>query len=879
MKIKPFFLVLSVILLVNQSGFSQQQLLYPFQNTSLTVDERVNDLVSRLTLEEKAMQLFNQAPAIDRLGVPSYNWWNECLHGVARAGKATVFPQAIGMAATFDQDLMFRVGTAISDEARAKYNYFTRNNARSIYMGLTFWSPNINIFRDPRWGRGQENYGEDPFLTARMAVNYIKGLQGNDPKYFKVIATAKHYAVHSGPEYSRHIDNVYINDRDLYETYLPAFKAAVQEAKVQSIMCAYNRFRNKPCCGSDILLSNILRNEFGFKGYIVSDCGAITDFYKKESHNIVPTPAQAWGWSLSAGTDLNCEESKSFVEDHFEEAVMKGMINEKDIDISLKRLFKARFLLGMFDPDENVAYSKIPMSVVGSKEHLDLSLEVAEKSLILLKNSGILPLRNIKKIALIGPNADNPAILTGNYNGDPINPITPLRALKERLGSSNVYYTAGCPIVPGVYTDYEVIPEGNFFHTENGKLKEGLHAEYFQDTSMLGKPSIVRIDKKIDFYWELSPIKQLVDESFAVRWTGLLVPQKSGTYIFTGNIQLKINNKLNSGNAIRLEKGRQYQIEAALKVAPFWWSNNHQQQFAKLAWADVSRDYHKEALEAASKAEIIVFCGGISSNLEGEEMKIETEGFAHGDRTNIELPKIQEDLLKDLYKTGKPIIYVNFSGSAIALNWQNENLPAIIQAFYPGETTGTALARLLFGDYNPSGRLPVTFYKSIDQLPDFKNYEMAGRTYRYFKGDPLYTFGYGLSFTTFSYDNISAPANTNTETPIKISVKITNTGKMDGEEVVQIYIHSQESSVPVPIRSLAGTERVFLRAGEAKSVEFNLKPEQFSVIDKNFDRVVEPGKFVISAGGRQPDSKIVSTSSYTEKEIELTGDIFRIQIK
>jgi len=672
---------------------------------------------------------------------------------------------------------------------------------------------------------------------------------------------------------------VYINDRDLYETYLPAFKAAVQEAKVQSIMCAYNRFRNKPCCGSDILLSNILRNEFGFKGYIVSDCGAITDFYKKESHNIVPTPAQAWGWSLSAGTDLNCEESKSFVEDHFEEAVMKGMINEKDIDISLKRLFKARFLLGMFDPDENVAYSKIPMSVVGSKEHLDLSLEVAEKSLILLKNSGILPLRNIKKIALIGPNADNPAILTGNYNGDPINPITPLRALKERLGSSNVYYTAGCPIVPGVYTDYEVIPEGNFFHTENGKLKEGLHAEYFQDTSMLGKPSIVRIDKKIDFYWELSPIKQLVDESFAVRWTGLLVPQKSGTYIFTGNIQLKINNKLNSGNAIRLEKGRQYQIEAALKVAPFWWSNNHQQQFAKLAWADVSRDYHKEALEAASKAEIIVFCGGISSNLEGEEMKIETEGFAHGDRTNIELPKIQEDLLKDLYKTGKPIIYVNFSGSAIALNWQNENLPAIIQAFYPGETTGTALARLLFGDYNPSGRLPVTFYKSIDQLPDFKNYEMAGRTYRYFKGDPLYTFGYGLSFTTFSYDNISAPANTNTETPIKISVKITNTGKMDGEEVVQIYIHSQESSVPVPIRSLAGTERVFLRAGEAKSVEFNLKPEQFSVIDKNFDRVVEPGKFVISAGGRQPDSKIVSTSSYTEKEIELTGDIFRIQIK
>jgi beta-glucosidase len=876
MKNKTYLLILAGIVIFNFSALCQQKQEYPFQNTTLPVDERVKDLVSRLTLQEKVMQLFNQAPAIDRLGIPAYNWWNECLHGVARAGKATVFPQAIGMAATFDQDLMFRVGTAISDEARAKHNYFVSNNVRSIYMGLTFWTPNINIFRDPRWGRGQETYGEDPYLTGRMAVNFIKGLQGNDPKYFKVIATAKHYAVHSGPEFSRHSDNMYVNDRDLFETYLPAFKAAIREANVQSIMCAYNRFRDKPCCGSDILLSNILRNQFGFKGYVVSDCGAVTDFYNTDSHHMVQSPSQAWGWSLSAGTDLNCEESKSFVEDHLDEAVSKGMINLKDIDISVSRLFKARFMLGMFDPDEMVVWTKIPMSVVGSQEHLDLSLEVAEKSLVLLKNNGILPLRNIKKIAILGPNANNPAILTGNYNGDPINPTTPLKALKERLGAKNVFYSPGCPIVPGVYTDFEIVPEVSFFHSEKGKLIKGLKGEYFQDTSLTGTPKIVKIDKKIDFYWERSPINDLVDESFGVRWTGLLIPERSGTYIFNGNTQLKIDNKLIAGNQIKLEKNKQYQIEAVLRVAPFWWSNNHQQQFASLSWTDVSRDYHKEALYAASEADVIVFCGGISANLEGEEMKIQTEGFEHGDRTNINLPKIQEDLLRELLKTGKPIVYVNFSGSAIALNWQNENLPAVIQAFYPGETTGTALTRLLFGDFNPSGRLPITFYKSIDQVPDFKNYAMEGRTYRYFKGEPLYEFGYGLSYSDFSFKNMIAPASVKTGDEVKISVEVTNKGEMDGEEVVQLYIHQQQASVPVPVHSLAGVKRVFLKTGETKTVEFILNPEQFSIIDKNFNRIIEPGKFIVSAGGRQPLGKKSDNNSFKQVEIVLTGGIYNV---
>jgi len=869
-KKKVSFLFLIGLFSVNITGFCQQKPLYPFLNTNLPVNERVDDLVSRMTLQEKVMQLFNQAPAIDRLNVPAYNWWNECLHGVARAGKATVFPQAIGMAATFDKDLMFRIGNAVSDEARAKHHYFVRNNARSIYMGLTFWTPNINLFRDPRWGRGQETYGEDPYLTGRMAVNYIKGLQGDDPKYFKVIATAKHYAVHSGPEYSRHVDNVFINDRDLFDTYLPAFKAAIKEANVQSIMCAYNRFRDKPCCGSDILLSNILRNQFGFKGYIVSDCGAISDFYTENSHHVVATPSQALGWSLSTGTDLNCEMSKAFVEDHLEEAISKGMVNEKDIDVSVKRLFRARFMLGMFDPDEQVAYSKIPMSVVGSQEHLALSLEAAEKSLVLLKNNGILPLKNVKKVALIGPNANNPAILIGNYNGEPITPISPLKGLQNRLGMKNVLYSPGCPLVPGVFTDYEVVNKGNYFHYENGKRTKGLRAEYFQDTSLTGSPKIVRIDDAIDFYWEKSPVNQLVDESFGVRWTGVLIPQKSGNYFFGGNVQVKINDKSLSENDMRFEKGKEYKIEAVLKVAPFWWSNNHQQQFANLTWVDISRDYRKEAIEAAGNADLIIFCGGISSNLEGEEMKIETDGFSHGDRTNLNLPKIQEDLLKDLYKTGKPIVYVNFSGSAVALNWENENLPAIVQAFYPGETTGTALAKLLFGDFNPSGRLPVTFYKTIDDLPDFKNYDMEGRTYRYFTKKPLYSFGYGLSYTTFGYSNFQADDVSSTQTPLTVTVNVKNTGEADGEEVVQIYVSDKVSDLKVPITSLKGFQRVFLKKGEQKTVTFTLKAEDFSITKSDSRQMVEPGIFGIAVGGSLPDKNtLVKTVKLTGKPIEI----------
>jgi beta-glucosidase len=849
---------------------SQSTYQYPFQNPQLPVEERVYDLVSRLTLEEKVTQLFNHAEAIPRLGIPAYDWWNECLHGVARAGKATVFPQAIGLAATFDEDLMFTVATAISDEARAKHHNFIRNDVRSIYTGLTFWSPNINIFRDPRWGRGQETYGEDPYLTGRMAVNFIKGLQGNDPKYLKTVATAKHYAVHSGPEFTRHVDNIFVNDRDLYETYLPAFKAAVTEANVQSVMCAYNRFRDKPCCGSDVLLNNILRDQFGFNGYVVSDCGAISDFYTKNTHHVVETSSQAWGWSVSTGTDINCESSGNFLINNLDSAINAGIINEKDLNTSLKRLFKARFMLGMFDPEDIVPYSKIPFSAVGSKEHLALARETAEKSLVLLKNDGILPLKNIKKVALIGPNADNFDILIANYNGNPIVPLTPLTAMLERLGSSNVIYTPGCPIVPGVYTNYEVIGYENFYHTIDGKMIKGLKAEYFEESGFKGEPKFVRTDSTINFYWYKSPINSKLEDYFSVRWTGVLIPKKSGVYAFGGNVRVKIDGQPTGDKGLALDKGKQYPIEADFTVVPFWW-NNAVEPSAKLTWVETSRDYRKEALTAAQKADVVVFCGGISANLEGEEMPLEIDGFSHGDRTHIDLPAVQEDLLKELHKTGKPIIYVNFSGSAIALNWEEQNLPAIIQAFYPGEATGTALIRLLFGEYNPSGRLPVTFYKSVNDLPDFKDYNMAGRTYRYFKGVPLWEFGYGLSYSSFTYKNLQVPVATNAGSEVKVAVEVTNTGKMDGEEVVQVYVTDKEASAPVPLRSLAGLKRVFLKAGETKKVEIIIRPDQFSLIDNTYNRVIEPGKFVVSVGGKQPGAIMPADGSEVQTEIDLTG--------
>ncbi|MBB3699318.1 glycoside hydrolase family 3 C-terminal domain-containing protein [Flammeovirga yaeyamensis] len=833
---------------------------YPFRNHELSIEERVDDLVGRLTLEEKILQLFNDAPAIDRLGIPSYNWWNEALHGVARAGKATVFPQAIGMASTFNEELMLDISTAISDEGRAKHHHFEDNGVRSIYSGLTFWSPNINIFRDPRWGRGQETYGEDPYLTGRMAVNFIKGLQGDDPKYFKSIATAKHYAVHSGPEYSRHSDNFYVNDRDLYQTYLPAFKMAVEDANVYSIMCAYNRFRDRPCCGSDLLLDDILRKEFGFEGYVVTDCGAITDFYKKGHHEVVETPSQAMGWALASGTDLNCEMDIEFIQDNLQEAVANGVINEANINRAVKRLFTARFKLGMFDPKEKVAYAQIPMSVVGSPEHQILATKAAEESFVLLKNNDILPLAKSTKIALIGPNADNEDILLGNYNGLPIAPITPKKGLESVFGKENVMYAAGSPLVPTLYGNVKPVPSEFLYHDANGKIEKGLKAEYYKDVKMIGnlvkerlefsdierddKAFMTRVDPSIDFLWETTPISGKLEESFAVRWTGKVKAPKTATYRFSGNLTIKMNGEIINGASIDMVKDQYYDIEADYVIHPFWWGNTITPH-VKMNWVELSKDYTTEAIEVAKQSDVIVFCGGISPRLEGEEMKIDIDGFAHGDRTHLQLPQLQKDLLQKLYTLGKPIVYVNFSGSALALNWNKKNADAILQGFYPGEKTGIGLANIISGKTSPSGRLPITFYQSVDDLPDFTDYAMKGRTYRYFEGTPLYPFGYGLSYHEVDMQLLSMKEEMNVGQSLDIELSIENKSNKAIKEVVQVYLKDVKADVTVPLQSLASFKKVSLEPNEKKDVKLTIDAERFELINKELKKEIQLGTFEV----------------------------------
>jgi len=724
--------ILSVIFSLSLAAQTNQPL-PKYKNPRLPVDERVSDLISRMTLEEKVSQMIDRAPAIQRLDIPAYNWWNESLHGVARAGLATVFPQAIGLAATWDTDLMLRVADVISTEARAKHHEAARSGDYGRYKGLTMWSPNINIFRDPRWGRGQETYGEDPYLTARMGVQFVKGLQGNDPKYYKVISTPKHYAVHSGPEPERHRFDAVTDQRDLYDTYLPAFEACVKEAGADSVMCAYNRYMGEACCASDTLLRRLLREDWRFNGYVVSDCGAISDIYA--GHKLVKTEAEASAMAVKIGTDLSCgQEYKSLIE-----AVKRGLISEAEIDVSLRRLLAARFKLGMFDPPEMVAFARIPISENDSPAHRQLALEAARRSIVLLKNDGgMLPLkRDLKKIAVIGPTAADPLVLLGNYNGTPSRAVTLLEGIKNKVApQTTVVYEQGCDLV------------------------------------------------------EAGP-----------------------------------TNK---------------------------------------------------AVALAAESDVVIFVGGITPRLEGEEMNVGLEGFRGGDRTDIRLPKVQEELLKALAATGKPVVLVLTSGSALAINWANEHLPAIMQTWYPGEEGGTALADVLFGDTNPAGRLPVTFYKSIEQLPPFEDYRMAGRTYRYFTGEPLYPFGYGLSYTRFAYSNLSVPKRARAGATVTVKVRVTNTGKVAGDEVVQLYVKDLQATVPVPLRALQGFKRIHLRPGESQVVTFTLTPRQWSLVDQQFKRVVEPGDFEITVGGAQPGAQPSSTQVLTTK-VTLTGAVFAIK--
>lgn len=840
---------------------------FPYLNPALTIEERVNDLVARMTLEEKISQMMHQAPAIQRLGIPEYNWWSEGLHGVARAGLATVFPQAIGLGATWDEDMLYRVSTVISDEARAKHHEFARKNKRFLYQGLTFWSPNINIFRDPRWGRGQETYGEDPFLTGRLGVQFIKGLQGDDPVYLKTIATIKHLAVHSGPEPERHVFDAQSSVKDLNETYLPQFEMGIKEGKAYSVMCAYNRLNGQACCGSNKLLNDLLRGDWDFNGYIVSDCEAITDIYAH--HKLVATPEEAAALSVKSGTDLECGR----VFTSLKTAVEKKLITEEQIDVAVKRLFTARFKLGMFDGPGQVKYARIPYDIVDNKEHRELALEAARKSIVLLKNeNNILPLKkNTRTVAVIGPNADQWLMLLGNYNGVPSEAITPLRGIKEKLAAgSKVLFAQGCELADGMPMFYTVPP---------GALS-GLKAEYFNGKEFTGQPVFTSTDSVIDANWrDRAPRSGMDDDNFAVRWTGVLQPTQSGVYqlgfISTCNTKLFFEDslvakttyhfrdeygdpRLRKSVPIQLEAGKKYRIRIEAV-------ESYADAQVQLVWAAPKPGLKDEALNIARQADVVVMCMGLTPRMEGEEMDIQINGFRGGDRTAIDLPAVQEQLIREVRSLGKPVVLVLLNGSALAVNWEKENIPAIIEAWYPGQAAGAAIADVLFGDYNPGGRLPVTFYRSVNDLPPFENYSMQGRTYRHFEGQPLYPFGYGLSYTSFSYEMVE-PATDAGNGKVRLKVRVTNTGKMAGDEVVQVYVSALHRWFKAPLRSLAGFKRIHLEPGESKEVEFVLNEDAFATITDEGKKEVFHTRYEIAVGGSQPDMKL-KTNSNTVKTI------------
>jgi len=849
-----------IILFLALAFVVQAQQKPKYLDTKYSFEERAADLVSRMTLEEKISQMVYTAPAIPRLGIAEYNWWNECLHGVARNGLATVFPQAIGLAATWDRDLVYYVANVISDEARAKYNDAIKKNKHGIYQGLTFWSPNINIFRDPRWGRGMETYGEDPFLTGQIGAQFVKGLQGNDPKYLKVVATAKHFAVHSGPEPDRHVFNAQTSEYDLRETYLPAFKTLVQEAGVYSVMCAYNRFRDYACCGSNELIQKILRNEWKFKGYVVSDCWAISDIY--EFHKIVPTKEAASALSVQAGTDLECGNSFPALN----AAVKQGLITEKEIDVAIKRLFVARMKLGQFDPPEQVKYSKYDLTKLDSKENKKTALEAARKSIVLLKNkNNTLPLKkDIKNIAVIGPNADDIEILYGNYNGYASDPVTPLKGLKKKLPNANIVYERGCDLADGIPA-FEAVPASSVYKSAD-KKEHGFTAEYYDNNEFKGEPVLKRTDKQIDFnWWTKSPLKNSGAGEFGVRWSGYIVPEKSGRYAiggygldkfqiyFADSLLVKFNSGHEASKAYKyadVEKGKAYKVKIE-------YASSQRISFIQFIWSQPENGLEEKALAAAKNSDAVIMFMGLSPRLEGEEMNVKVKGFAGGDRTSLDLPEVQENLMKKIMKVGKPVVLVLLNGSAVSINWADENIPAIVEAWYPGQAAGDAIADVLFGDYNPSGRLPVTFYKSISQVPAFADYSMKGRTYRYFDGDALYPFGYGLSYSEFEYSNLRLQKEKIKQgESVYLYADVVNKGKIKGDEIVQLYIKGKGLGENDAVKTLKGFEKITLRPGEKKSVKFQITPEMLSIYKDKDGFTEEKRTYEVMTGHSSADKDL-----------------------
>lgn len=850
----------SVIVLLACNHLQAQNL--PYQNPNLPAEERARDLLGRMTLTEKISQTMNGSPAIERLGIPATDWWNEALHGVARAGKATVFPQTIGLAATFDTAAVYTTYSMISDEARAKHHEFVRNNQFKRYQGLTFWTPNINIFRDPRWGRGMETYGEDPFLTASMGCMVVKGLQGTGlGKYDKTHACAKHYAVHSGPEWSRHsFDAKNISQRDLWETYLPAFKALVTEADVKEVMCAYNRFEGEPCCSNKQLLVKILREQWGFDNVIVSDCGAIRDFYAKGKHETHATAEAASSDAVLSGTDLACDGSYAALE----KAVKEGLIRESDIDKSVLRLLRARIQLGMLDNDSLVSWSKIPYSVVESKEHVQQALDMARKSIVLLSNkNNTLPLsKSIKKLAVVGPNASDSVMQWANYNGFPSRTVTILEGIQAKLGSNAVVYEKGCELVSDtVFNSY--MGAGSF------EGKPGFKASFWNTRDFTGAVAATdQVAKPFNYdaggNTVFAPGVNLTD--FSARFETVFTAPASEELLLKiaadDGYRIRVNGQevlayWNIGKQprktyrLQTEKGKTYQLQ----IEYFQSAGSATLQFDM----GVNKAVAPEQVAARVKdADAIVFAGGISAALEGEEMSVDLPGFKRGDRTDIELPQAQKKLLKALKATGKPVIFVLCSGSTMALPWESQHLDGVIEAWYPGQQGGTAVADVLFGDYNPAGRLPLTFYATINDLPDFEDYEMAkGRTYRYFKGKPVYPFGYGLSYTRFTYGKAQLnKATVKAGDVVTIQIPVTNAGTRNGDEVVQVYIKNLQDAAG-PIKTLRGFKRVGITAGKTQQVSIELGKAAFEFFDTESQGMqVKPGKYELLYGGSSADAAL-----------------------
>jgi beta-glucosidase len=828
-----------------------------YTDPSKPIAVRVDDLIRHMTLEQKAEQLVNQARAIPDLNVPGYDWWSEALHGVANAGTATVFPEPVGLAATFDDPLVHQMAVVIGTEARAKHDQAVKAGRRDIMEGLDFWSPNINIFRDPRWGRGQETYGEDPFLTGRMGVAFVTGLQGDDPKYFRVVATPKHFAVHSGPEPTRHTIDVQVSKHDMEDTYLPAFRAAVTEGKAESVMCAYNRVNGQPACANDFLLKDTLRGAWQFQGYVVSDCDAIVDMF--EGHHFVKSQAEAAAAAIKTGMDNECADFFTITtDDHdykpFVEAVHQGLLTEAEVDRSLARLFTARMRLGMFDPPAMVPYANTPESEIDSAPHRELALKIARESMVLLKNDGVLPLApTAKKILVVGPLAESTQVLHGNYAGTASHAVSALEGIRKQFSGAEISYQPGTNFL----RELPVVPT-SVLSTEDGK--PGLKGEYF-GKELSGQPDLVRVDPYVDLqlYHPNSHALPRPEglKDFSVRWTGLFTPPETRTYQIglNGSMQrLWLDGKLivddSAGHdpnpqlaTVQLTKGHHYPVKIEYEAGG---------RMTKLVWLPVTGDPLIEAVSAARQADVVVAVVGITSRLEGEEMKVDVPGFRGGDRSSLNLPEEEDALLGALKGTGKPLVVVLMNGSALAVNWANDHADAILDAWYAGEEGGTAIAETLAGQNNPAGRLPVTFYKGTEQLPAFDDYSMKNRTYRYFTGEPLYPFGYGLSYTTFEYGGITLSTNAlDAGQPLDVEVDVKNTGHHDGDEVVELYV-TFPPTPGAPRRALRGFTRVHLPAGQATHVKLSLAPRDLSFVNEIGDRLVGEGDYTITVGGGQP---------------------------